>query len=139
MMFGVGLFIISSSFPIILLKYGKFGGKVNIMIIFVWILTSLVYGYFLYFDKRLYFNDKGVKYHSLLKKKFIGWDEVQEVGIVVYSPVAGHATANLLCISTQKGVTGRRIVVFEEHGIYMNYRRSLIPIINKYWKGEIIS
>ncbi|WP_178382824.1 hypothetical protein, partial [Paenibacillus sp. P46E] len=113
--------------------------RTNIIIISAWILISVVYGYFLYFDKKIYFNNEGVKFHSLLKKKFIRWDEVQEVGIVYYSPVAGHATANLLCISTQEGVTGRKMVVLEECGIYMNYRESLIPILRKYWKGEIIS
>lgn len=84
------------------------------------------------------FSNEGVMFHSFLKKKFIKWDEVQEVGIVCYSPVAGHATANLLCISTQKGKTGRRMVVFEDHGVYMNFRKSIIPLIKKYWKGEMI-
>lgn len=139
MLLGCLLFVISSSFPLILLKFGNYSEATNIIIVIIWILASSVYAYFLYFDKKLYFNNEGVEYRSLLKKKFMKWDEVREVGIVIYSPFAGHATATFLCISTQQAVTGRSIVFFEDHSIYIKYRKSLVPIIKKYWEGEIIS
>lgn len=138
-MLGILYFFILSSVPIFLLKYGDLSKETNFIIVLISSVVLIPYGYFMLFDKKLYLNNEGVLFYSLLKKKFIKWDEVREVGIVIYSPFAGHATATFLCISTQQAVTGRSIVFFEDHSIYIKYRKSLVPIIKKYWEGEIIS
>ncbi|CAM4480392.1 hypothetical protein PATY110618_20490 [Paenibacillus typhae] len=138
MILGCLLYLSCSFVPFIIIKFGNYGRTTNIMIVFFWSLFLIVFGYFSYFDKKIYFNEEGVRYQSLLKKKFIGWHEVQEVGIAIYSPLAGNRTVDFLCISTQQAVTGRMLIVMENHSTYMNYRKSLIPLIKKYWSGEII-
>ncbi|WP_042202648.1 hypothetical protein [Paenibacillus camerounensis] len=133
------LFYLSCSFvPFIIIKFGNYESSTNSMIVIFWSLFLVVFGYFSYFDKRVYFNDEGVRYQSLLKNKFIRWDEVQEVGLAIYSPFSGNRSVDFLCISTQQAVTGRMLIAMKDHSIYMNYRKSLIPLIQKYWSGEII-
>ncbi|WP_042196833.1 hypothetical protein [Paenibacillus camerounensis] len=135
---GIAYFCALSFAPIVLLKYGDLSKSMNMIVILIWLLAVVPHCYLMLFDKKVYFNNEGVGFQSLFKKKFIKWDEVKEVGVVIYAPFAGHGTATFLCISTQQAVTGRSIVVFEDHSIYMKYRKSLIPILRKYWKGEII-
>ncbi|WP_160644728.1 hypothetical protein [Chengkuizengella marina] len=65
------------------------------------------------------------------------WEEVEEIGVVNYGPYPVSTTATFLCISKERGRAGRLILNLSKDCIYIKYRKSLIPLLRKYWRGEI--
>jgi hypothetical protein len=113
--------------------------SINFKISFISILIlSFFIPIFLNYCRKIVIDNICIKYKSFVREEIILWDDVKEVGITTFAPFPVANTADFIYFSTEKGIPKLiHDIKLTNSFIFLRYRKTLIPIIEEYWKSEI--
>mgnify|MGYP001767731387 CR=1 FL=1 len=117
-----GAILISINILIYLFSLGVY--KYSIIIIFVPILSALIYNYCF---RTITISESGIFGKSWFRKTFIKWDQVHSVGVTT-----------AYCYVSKNKFSEKRVVRRNKNTITFTYRSKIIHHIYAYWDGEII-